>query len=120
MRYLDLRDLAKEYNDLADRKDDADDPLDDEEKERLAALTDLESELGTDNMAEYAENEPTMIPEEEFEEYAQDFAYDVGFLFRDDSNPLMSFIDWEGWADYLKSDYTEVEFIGDTYLIRTY
>ena len=117
--YLDLRDLATEYVNLKERDEDKEDKLEDEEKERLGVLKALNEQLFTD-MTDYAENESTMIPDEEFEEYAQDFAYDVGFATRDDINPLSSFIDWEGWADFLKGDYTEVTFDGDTYLIRSY
>ena len=120
MESLDLRDLAEEYKGLLAREQDPDNPLDEDEKARLAALSDLEGQLFTGDLAEYAENEPTLIPEEDFEDYAQDFAYDVGYASRNDNNPLHGFIDWEGWAESLKDDYQEVTFDGDTYLIRTY
>jgi len=119
--YLDLRDLADEYTALKERTEDEDkiNPLDEEEQGRLEALKALDDQLFTD-MGEYADNEPTMIPEDEFEDYAQDFAYDVGFAKRDDNNPLAMFIDWAGWAESLKMDYTEVAFERETYLIRAY
>lgn len=117
MDYLDLEDLAKELADLNERTDSQDSPLDDDEKERLAALVELEGQLFTD-MADYASNERTLIPEEEFQDYAQDFAYDVGYASRADENPLHQFIDWGGWAESLKADHTEVTFDGATYLIR--
>lgn len=121
MIYLDLEELAKELAELRERKEDEEQewPLDDDEHPRLADLNDLESQLFTD-MADYASNEATMIPEEEFEDYAQDFAYDVGFAKRADDNPLHMYIDWERWADDLKIDYTEVTFDGQTYLLRAY
>lgn len=118
--YLDLRDLAGEYTDLKERVDDAENPLDEDEQTRLAALEDLQGQLFTEDLQEYADNEPTMIPEEDFEEYCEDFAYDVGYIERNDSNPLHAFIDWEGWAESLKQDYQEVDFEGQTYLIRSY
>ena len=95
--------------------------LDEEETERLAALAALDEQLFSD-MDEYGRNEPTMIPESEFEEYARDMASDIGYLNSEarDSNPLMNHIDWEGWANDVKQDYTEVEFDDDTYLIRAY
>ena len=120
--YLDLRDLADEYTALKERTEDEDkiNPLDEQEQERLEALKALDDQL-TD-MGEYADNESTMIPEYDFQEYAEELADDLGYLPREgrDSNPLFSFIDWEGWADYLKSDYSEVTFDGSTYLIRAY
>jgi hypothetical protein len=117
--YLDLLDLAEELADLKERTESEDDPLDDADKERLAALVELEGQLCTD-IADYASNEQMLIPEEEFEDYAQEFAYDVDFASRADDNPLHAFIDWAGWANYIKDDYTEVTFEGQTYLIRAY
>lgn len=93
--------------------------LDDEETERLAALTDLDRQLFCD-MEEYARNEPIMIADYEFEEYARELAHDVGWASSDDNNPLMMHIDWEGWAESLRADYQEITFEGTTYLIRAY
>ena len=116
---LDLRDLAEELSAL--EGDGANVSLCEDDAARLEVLRDLQSQLFTDTMAEYAKNASTLIPEEEFEDYAQEFAYDVGFTKREDNNPLHMYIDWERWADDLKnSDYTEVTFDGDTYLIRAY
>ena len=117
MEYLDLRDLVKELSQLRGMRDDVNIGLCQDDADRLEALEGLETELGGDNLAEYAENEPTMIPDCEFEDYARDFAYDAGFVRRRNNNPLYSFIDWAGWADLLKDDYTEVTFDGGTYLI---
>lgn len=116
---LDLQELAEELSTLEGRA--ASVELDDDDATRLEALRDLQSQLFTESMAEYATNESALIPVEEFEEYAQEFAYDVGFAAREDDNPLHSYIDWQRWADDLQnSDYTEVTFDGDTYLIRAY
>jgi hypothetical protein len=120
MESLDLRDLAEEYTGLLEREQGPDNPLNEEETERLAALSDLETALGSQDMADYAENAPTMIPEEDFEDYAMEEAYDLGFASRRDENPLFSFIDWEAWAEHLKMNYTEVTFDGNTYLIQSY
>ena len=120
MAYLDLCDLAKELADLRGMRDDANDGLCEADAERLAALEGLEGQFFTDSLEGYAKHEAIMIPEDTFEDYAQEFAYDVGWAGRDGSNPLMSFIDWEGWAEELKQEYTEVTFDGRTYLIRTY
>ena len=119
MAYLDLRDLDKELDELKDRRDDEDQdwPLDEEDTERLAALEDLAGQLG----GSLFQDETTMIPEEDFEDYAQDWAGDVGYAgdgaLKD--NPLLNYIDWGWWAESLKPDYLTVTFDGDDYLIRS-
>ena len=154
--YLDLRDLAKEYEELKERQTEADCDcgphtdefrargtvigadahhrvlvkcvihdetvaLDEGETERFKALASLDEQLFCD-MEEYARDSSAMIPESEFEDYARDFASEVGYLSSndEDNNPLMMHIDWDSWAEDMKQDYTEVEFDGDTYLIKAY
>jgi hypothetical protein len=116
MSYLDMRDLAKELEDLRERVEDSDETLDDDDRERLAALEGLEKELGGDLDAS-ANNEPTMIPESEFTAYAQELAEDCCDVPRDLKWPFTC-IDWSEAADQLKCDYNEVDFDGETYLIR--
>lgn len=120
MEYLDLEDLAKELADLNKRAELQDDSLDEDDAQRLKVLLALQGQLFPDSLAEYAKNESLMILEDEFEDYAQEFAYDVGFVKRGDDNPLHTFIDWEAWADSIKTDYSEVTFDEDDYLIRAY
>lgn len=119
MSYLYLDDLAKEYVDLKERAEDTDaiNPLDEEEQERLKALTDLDGQFDGD-MEGYARNESAMIPKEAFEDYAQELAADVGYLTERDKNPLIGFIDWTAWAESVAQDYREVTFEGREYLIR--
>lgn len=50
--------------------------------------------------------EPILIKDIYFEEWAEIFAKDVYFF--DDNNPLRNHIDWKSWAKELKNDYTEV------------
>ncbi len=118
MDYLYLDDLAKELAELEDENADEAVTLDEEGFERLEALRGLQAQLFNDDMAEYAENEAAMIPEEEFVDYCQEFADSVGYL--SDDSPLYYYIDWERWAKDIQRDYTKVEFEGDTYLIRAY
>ncbi|KKL58132.1 hypothetical protein LCGC14_2228430 [marine sediment metagenome] len=123
MPCLDLRDLAKELEELTDQEEDEDaEPLDEDERDRLEALRQLEADFGpgSGSIARQAENESTMIPEDEFEGYAQDLADSLGYTGSSDENPLYAYIDWERWAEDLKADYTEVEYDGDTYLLRAY
>lgn len=117
MGYLYLDKLAKELSDLEAPLEDEDE-LDEDERERLTALRKLDDQLFT-SMDEYAANESLLIPEEEFEDYCQQWASDCGYA-ESESSPLSWYIDWERWADDMKIDFTEVEFEGDTYLIRTY
>jgi len=79
--------------------------------QELKALDDLESEVGRDWM-----HGATLIPEDDFTEYARELAEDIGT----DSNapwPL-NCIDWDFAAKELKQDYSSVEFEGTTYLYR--
>ena len=114
MPYLDARELMKELDELRDQKTDAEENkdtlgLDEGEEERLTALLELEEALGPGS-------DVTLIPEDEFEDYAQELAYDCGLINRD--HTLDSYIDWERWADDCKSDYTTITFDGDDYLYR--
>lgn len=58
----------------------------------------------------------TLIPEEDFEEYAEDLITDCGYISRD--MPCWIEIDWTATANNIKVDYGEVEFRGDSYLFR--
>ena len=68
---------------------------------------------------ELKENEPTMIPAIDFQEYAQKLAEDIGAIGKDNQWPLYC-IDWEYAARELKMDYSEVEVDGTTYYFRAY
>lgn len=59
-----------------------------------------------------------LIREDHFEEYARDLAEDLGLMENCDKWPF-SCIDWEKAADELRQDYTETEFLGHTYYMRS-
>jgi hypothetical protein len=59
----------------------------------------------------------TLIHEVYFERYAEELAYDIGAISKDASWPS-NFIDWSAAAEALKQDYTEVDFGGNSYLVR--
>jgi hypothetical protein len=64
-----------------------------------------------ERFAKFSENEPTIVHEFGFEDYARDLGEEcyLGDLRRNNgNNPIIDFIDWEGWADFIKNDYTEV------------
>ncbi len=58
----------------------------------------------------------TLISESYFVAYCQDLINDIGDLPRGLPNYIV--IDWEATARNLKVDYTEVDFDGQTYLVR--
>ena len=59
----------------------------------------------------------TMIHEDHFTEYAQDFADGIGAYDHDAPWPL-NHIDWEAAANELRNDYTTISYAGHDYLVR--
>lgn len=133
MAWLDLNELAEEFDQLramvADHEggEHADEEWGDPEDcpkcdpvgeaaERLGALDALDQEI---DLPETARNEGSAIPEDEFEDYAEQLAEDIGAIDREARWPLNR-IDWEAAAEDLKVDYTEFDFDGTTYLVRAY
>ena len=109
--YLDLRDLAEERKELTEKAaSESTETLDEEDQDRLSALDELFSDLGGGH------EDNTLIPESDWEEYCEEFAYDVGFVERD--SQIASYVDWHRWADDAKSDYMSVDFDGETYWYR--
>ena len=78
----------------------------------------LEKE-GIDDMMKQANNEPTFIPDYEFEDYARELAEDIGAIGKDGEWPT-NCIDWEQASNELKIDYSEIEVDGTTYYYRNY
>ena len=119
---LDLRDLWKRYQDLlGDVQDsnpdvaianvDLDKAIDDGvDVEEYQQLRDLFAEVGEPYRGGEFDN-PTLIEDSYFEEYAQQYAEDVGAIENPDRWP-MAHIDWEQAASELKSDYSAID-IGD-------
>jgi antirestriction protein len=66
-----------------------------------------------------AENEPTIIPEYDFVDYAQELAEDIGAISQDAKWPV-NCIDWERAARELKMDYVSVRVNGTTYYFRAF
>ena len=81
------------------------------EKEELKELEELESEISDFNHGE------TMIPVDDFEDYARELAWDLGAIDGDAKWPL-NHIDWEAAAEALAQDYTIVSYQGDDYYVR--
>lgn len=132
MTYLYTRDLYDERESLRDRVNDCEDmrtdpdlddderaegiaslQLDEDEAQRLAALDDLADEIGEDSMRDGE----TMIPVDDFEDYAQELAEDIGAVPSDAGWPAYC-IDWERAARELAMDYSQVTFDGTDYYVR--
>jgi vacuolar-type H+-ATPase subunit E/Vma4 len=82
--------------------------------EELAALEALADE--GENAASDWRHGATLIRDSYFTEYCQELVSDIGDMPREIPGYIV--IDWEATADNLRVDYTEVEFDGETYLIR--
>jgi hypothetical protein len=117
---IDSRDLIaradeiEAANDAADdgEDDDRDQDARDEETELLAAIREL-----ADQGIEDWEDGATLIREDYFKTYAQEFAEDIGAM--PDANAWPgSYIDWDRAADALAMDYTSVTFLGTDYYVR--
>lgn len=58
----------------------------------------------------------TIIADTYFEDYAEEFAYDIGEIKRD--SMMAQFIDWRRFAEWVQTDYAEITFDGVSYWIR--
>jgi len=121
--YLDSRELNERLEELEaiersldpeqDESASGEGSLGEEEREELDTLRELRDEVG-DEWSYGA----TLIPEEEFEDYARDFAQGFGAVSDDAAWPCTC-IDWKQAAQELAMDYTSVEYDGTTYLVRS-
>lgn len=84
----------------------------DDEKTELEELETLKNEISDFKHGE------TMIPENDFEDYARELAEDIGAISGNEEWPC-NCIDWERAARELAMDYSTVEYQGDTYLVRS-
>lgn len=112
---LDSRDLLERLDDLAAREDDEADPLDDDERDELDMLRDLRDE--TEGYGDSWRDGVFFIADEDFVNYAQELAEDIGALPREHTWPT-SYIDWDAAARDLRMDYTSCEIDGHTYWYR--
>ena len=101
---------------LADTLNEATTALEDwqaDNQEEFDALNQLKDEIGS----EWSYG-VTLIDEDDFTEYAEDLASDLyGEQVRNASWPFCH-IDWEAAADSLRMDYSQVDYLGTTYLYR--
>ena len=105
---FDTRDLIQALEDLED-SDDIDEQL---ERAHLVELANL--------LSDYAEDYKygaEVITDSYFETYAQELADDIGAIDKDAKWP-QTCIDWAWAARELQSDYTAIEWMGNTYWTR--
>lgn len=91
--------------------------LSDGELHELASLRDLarQGELASDDWAYGV----TLVRESYFEDYARDYAEDIGAVRDTDGMEWpRNHIDWPAAAAELACDYTELDFDGVAYLVR--
>jgi antirestriction protein len=110
MRYIDTRELIDEVTALHTLEKTGVE-LTEEDLSRIQSIEDLLSEVGLE--APYG---VTLIPEDDFVDYAEQLAEDLGMV-KDQSWPYCH-IDWDAAADSLRMDYSSVEFDGVSYLFR--
>lgn len=83
------------------------------EYKAIQEIDDVESEVGRE--FDYG---CTLILESNFKEYCEELVSDIGDLPKDIPSYLYNNIDWDGVADDLKADYSELDYDGETYLYR--
>lgn len=83
-----------------------------DEYNSIREIDELESEISSSEF-DYG---LTLIPEDDFEDYAKDLVEDCGYISKD--LPSWIEIDWEATSNNIKQDYSEVNFRGETYLYR--
>ena len=107
--YLDTRDIIERIEELESRTED-------DEADELAMLKAL-----IEKVRSVSEDTPEdgcqLIRDSYFEEYAEEFAADIGAINENAQWPL-NYIDWAAAADQLQMDYSEVDFDGVTYWVR--
>lgn len=111
--FLDLQEIIKERDYLTDNPE----AWDEDDEQFMELVGQLEDELWTD-LDEYAYNEPTLIRDTCFEDYAADFISDVYGI--DLSNWPFYRLNMKEIADDLKEDYGEYEIGQYTYYGRNY
>lgn len=126
---IDSRDVIARISELEDERDEYEPPAPDNEGEtaptwaelneedaaELAALLALQDEA--EGRADWKFSE-TLIHDSYFEDYAKELAENIGAV-KDDAQWPYSCIDWEMAARELQYDYTQVDFAGETYWIRS-
>lgn len=107
-----FEDIRFEEEEIESWKEDFEDEL-----ETIEEINKVEEKV--DNYSEDSfEFGTTLIAKSDFTEFCQEDLEDCGLLPKDLPYFIENNIDWDGVADNLMVDYTEVEYLGVTYLFR--
>jgi hypothetical protein len=79
--------------------------------------TEISNSQGASGSPDWTYGE-TLIRESYFTEYAEELCKEIGEIPKELPWYIANHIDWDGIADELKADYTEVDFDGVSYFIR--
>jgi hypothetical protein len=109
-------DMTSEYDDICFEEEEIQDwkELWLDEIAEIAEIESLADEIGSE--WEYG---VALITYDDFEDYCKEMAEDTGDLPRDLPWYIANNINWEGVADDLRMDYTEVTYKDESYLCRT-
>jgi len=88
--------------------------LEEDEQEEMRQLQEIEKEVDGYSGSDFNDG-VTLIAEEDFEDYAREFADDVGAYASGSHWPP---VDWKQAAEELQMDYTSVEICNRTYWFR--
>jgi len=110
---IDSRDVIERIEALHEIEQD---DLTEADRDELAALCKLASDC--ESWVEDWEHGAQLIRYSYFQAYAQEFAEDCGMVDTQAKWP-MNCIDWEQAANELRQDYSEVDFAGVAYLVRS-
>lgn len=113
---LDSRDIQERIDELTELKErlaDEGDPMNEDEQDELDKLVSFKDEVDSSEWNDGIQ----FISEDYFEDYAKEFAEDIGAIGRDMQWPA-NCIDWEAAADVLRMDYNQADFDGQAYLYR--
>lgn len=113
--YLDTRGLVKRLDEIDTEIEEAQENNDKDWEDELDGER-LEIEEIEGYCEDFRHGE-TMIPVDDFEDYARELANDIGAIDPNAGWPT-GHIDWEKAARELAMDYTEVEYKGTSYYVR--
>jgi hypothetical protein len=85
----------------------------DDEREELAALRELRSEVQRSLAGREAWSSATIVNEYHFTEYARDYAHGIS-----DLDIVDAYVNWDEFAASLKLDHSEVTFDDATFYVR--
>lgn len=126
----DLAELAEECRDVLDPEMESDEDEMQEAREVLVELSKLSGDLNQESDATDGDSVsealndamgyygPTLISEDYFPDYAEEFVTDCGYISDDMPEMIRNNIDWSGIAEDMKVDYTCVTFDGSDWYIR--